>query len=186
MLKKHIRTLLTVICSLILVFQVTQMANAATVTWSSGGDVYTASVAKTTSGTINKAIPNTVAYHSSGTSTSVNISAGTTVTTGNMLPSTAFPGTTAVERLHLLQAYSNEGLVESATKTFSTKTTKVIPSSYTSGTYQLYIQFYSYHANWHVHQILEGIYENPNYTKYGTLVFCPTGQYSDPYFVKIG
>lgn len=155
------RRILILALVLVLAAQATGAVSAASVSWTSGSNYYTATVSRTILYVYDyQKFLATRTVHTYGTSTRITTTVARTATS-NWSGST-FPSTYSS---YLLQAMHNEGLYESASYQIAAGTYVTIPANVSSGNYVMAVGFGRSGADWSV--VVQSTAKSPSPTATG-------------------
>lgn len=148
MQRKKVCRLMSIVLMMVLVFQITDTASAATVTWTSGSNSYAATVEIGNTTSKNYKITNTQVYHTQGVKTQFPKGTYTVYSVGNMKFSNQYAS-------YLTNAANEEGVnnIYSNTQYYSNES--YVAAFYASGNYCAKTTVYGYYGTYYVTQFLE-------------------------------
>lgn len=144
--KTNVRLIVILALILLLTSQAAGVVSAASVSWTSGSNHYTATVNRAgTSRDQSLSVPSTTTAHTYGIPTTITVSTARTLSaawSGGGFPSAYVS--------YLTQAMHKASLYETAMYTVVAGTTATIPSGAATGNYTLAVKFNYYSAAWSV------------------------------------
>lgn len=145
-IKTHGRFIMVLALILVLTSQAAGVVSAASVSWTSGSNHYTATVNRTGNSLDQSlSVPSTTTAHTYGIPTTIRVSTARTLSAA--WSGAAFPSAYVS---YLTQAMHQASLYETAMYTVAAGTTATIPSGAATGTYTLAVKFNYYSAAWSV------------------------------------